>query len=189
MLTRRAALLFPLVLTACASPYDLLRKYEGPDSAVVYASVGMTPSNKENYAIIEFKKIGTDSIGRLEFSPKAMAAFGGTSVDFEDSRGRSSLIQKRLPPGDYEIVNYFSGTNAGTWVREVRGVEMLGSKFTVKAGESVYLGEFLLDLRVIDRRPVASVLLHSDQMQRDLQKAGVAPTATRSAVREVSPSR
>jgi hypothetical protein len=165
-------LLSAVVLTACATPYDLLRNYAGADAGTVAASVGMTSANTMNFATIEFRRKNTTDMAKLEFSPKAAAAFGGTSVDVSGPAGSSALVQKRLPPGDYEIIRYASGANYGSSMVWYAAPEDFTLPFTVKSGEVVYLGQLLVGLNMVSGRPTSSFLEITDQSARDLPKLG-----------------
>jgi hypothetical protein len=169
------ALALVALLCACATPYDELRSYSGTDAGTLVASVGMATDNTMNYATVEFRKKGTSQLGSLHFSPKAAAAFGGTSIDFRDAKGAYSLIRKQLPPGDYEVFRYNSGANYGTTMVWYKAPENFVVPFTVKPGETTYLGQFRIGLNLIGGRPTSSFLEISNERLRDVagvQKAG-----------------
>jgi hypothetical protein len=167
---RLLALFVVTLLVACATQYDLLRNYSGGDAGIVVASVGMTSANTMNFAIVEFKRKNTTDLGSFQFSPKAAASFGGTSIDFSGSAGAAALVQQRLPPGEYEIIRYSSGTNYGTSTVWYAAPENFSIAFTVRSGEVTYVGQYLVGLNVVNGKPSSSYLEITDESQRDLEK-------------------
>jgi hypothetical protein len=177
----RGMALLALLLVGCATPYDALRNYSGADSGTVVASVGMTSANTMNYVMVEFRRKNANDLGLLEFSPRAASAFGGTPVDFAGPAGPATLVKRRLPPGEYEIIGYMSGSNYGSSMVWINAPRDFSIPFSVKSGELVYLGQYLVGLNLIDGRPSSSFLTIANERQRDLTKMGVTdPSAVRS---------
>lgn len=169
---RLITLLAAVLLASCATKYDALRNYSGTDAGTVVASVGMTSENMMNFSTIEFRRKNSGDLGRLDFSPKAAKMFGGTSIDFKTSVGSAALVQKRLPPGDYEIIRYSSGSNYGTSMLFYLAPENFVIPFKVTAGETTYLGQYMVGLNMVNKRPVSSYLEITDEFQRDVAKLG-----------------
>ncbi|MDH0863347.1 hypothetical protein [Mitsuaria sp. GD03876] len=178
---RLLVLLLTTLLAACATPYDKLRNYAGADSGTVVASVGMTSANTMNFAIVEFRRKGSADMGLLQFSPKALAAFGGTPTDFTSPAGAAVLVKTRLPPGEYEIFRYMSGADYGTSSVWFNAPENFAIPFTVKTGEVVYLGQYLVGLNLVGLKPASSFLQVTNEAPRDLAKLGANEASVRNA--------
>ena len=182
---KRLLALLAVLLVGCATPYDALRNYSGADSGTIVASVGMTSENTMHFATIEFRRKNATDLGLLEFSPRAASAFGGTSVDFSSPAGTATLVRKRLPPGEYEIISFSSGANYGNSMVWFNAPQNFSIPFTVKAGEVVYLGQYLVGLNLANGKPSSSNLLIANESQRDLTKIGAITTDVRNEAEKI----
>lgn len=169
-MTRLLLSILLFALAGCSTRYEQLRDYAGPDSGTVLVSVGMTNENTMHYASLTVRQKGSQNLVDLKFSPRAAAYFGGTSIDFRDANGSYSLLQLKLPPGEYEIFEYGSGANLGTSMVWVGAPAGLAIPFSVKRGEVTYLGQYRVGLNVLGGKPVSSFLEISSERQRDTGK-------------------
>ena len=182
---RLITLLASVLLASCATKYDALRNYSGTDAGTVVASVGMTSENIMNVSTIEFRRKSSGDLGRLDFSPKAAKMFGGTSIDFASSVGSAALVQKRLPPGEYEIIRFSSGSNYVYSMLFYLAPENFVIPFRVISGETTYLGQYMVGLNEVNRRPVSSYLEITDEFQRDIAKLGGSKQNVRNEAAEI----
>src|SRR5437879_4497678 len=158
MLLRLLALIWLIALSACATKYDALRNYSAPDAGFVVASVGKTHDNFMHSTQVYFRKKGTEDLGLLGYSPRALAIVGGTSKDFQTPRGEAAHVAKKLPPGEYEIYDYATMSDYGTSTIWYTNRAPLGIRFLVMTGEVTYLGQYLVGLEFVStasgKRPV-----------------------------------
>lgn len=95
------------------------------------------------------------------------------------------MLRKRLPPGEYEITSFSSGANYGTSTIWAEAPRKFSIPFTVRAGEVVYLGQYLVGLNLVNGKLSSSSLMISDESQRDLTKVGTVNADVRNEAKEI----
>jgi len=162
-----------LVLAGCAgSPYDIARKhdalrdYQGADAGFFVASSGAIKGSIFSNSSVTFRRRDTEDLVSIGYTPKRILSLGGEPADFESSKDSGIVIVKRLPPGEYEIQSA-QGVQYGTY--EYRCTKRLAPvvRFTVHAGEVVYLGRYV----VTSWRGNCLALAISDEQQSDVAVA------------------
>lgn len=64
------------------------------------------------------------------------------SADYQSSRETGMVLVQAMPPGEYEIYNFFIFRRAGVLTYSFRSKTDLSIPFTVKAGQATYLGNY-----------------------------------------------
>lgn len=157
-----AALL--LALAGCAgSGYDIarrhdnLRDYKGADAGFVVASEGGEGGGHFDSSGLTFQRVGSEDLVTFAFAMRKM--FGVPDHDFQEGSAIGRVDAMRLPPGDYEAVRLFGyqNANSGQFLRKLAPGTL---RFTVKTGETVYLGRYVIGemrfsprLHISDRQP------------------------------------
>lgn len=141
-----AALL--ITLAGCAgSNYDIarrhenLRDYKGADAGFVVASEGGERGGHFDSSGLTFQRVGTEELVTFGFAMRKM--FGVPDHDFEEGSAIGKVDALRLPPGDYEAVRVsgYQNVNSGQFVHKLPPGTL---RFTVKKGETVYLGRYVI---------------------------------------------
>jgi hypothetical protein len=176
-MNKRGVLLAAFALLAgCATKYDRLRNYTGQDFGTVVVSLGQTRENTMNYSNVWFKAKGGEDLGYFAYAPKYLPS--PSPKDFSTSRGKGTLLVKKLPPGEYEITDYSTGSDYGNSVVTYRSRTPMSVPFTVKTGEVSYLGQYLVGIR----KELGAELEVSDESQRDLKGSKTIPPMQRPAL-------
>ncbi len=137
-----------LGLIGCAgSNYDVarrhesLRDYKGSDAGFVVASEGAERGGHFDSSGVTFQLVGTENLVDFAFATRGLM-FTTPDHDFESGSAIGKVQPKRLPPGDYEavVVHGEQFVNNGSFRRPLAS----GLRFTVKAGETVYLGRYII---------------------------------------------
>ena len=155
------------ILAGCATKYDRLRNYAGADSGTVIVTLGQTNENYMNYSSVWFKSKEAEDLGAFQYDPKSL--LDPSPKDFADRKGAVTFITQKLPPGEYEITGFSSGSDYGTSSVTYRNRSTVAIPFSVKAGEVSYLGQYLVGLQLVDSRPVSATLEITDEGQRDFK--------------------
>jgi len=158
----------PLVLAGCAgSNFDIARRmdalhdYKGADAGVVVASEGGEHGHFDASGVA-FQRVGSEDL--LDFASKVRSMMGTPDHDWEQSSTIGNVFVRRLPPGDYEAVfAHGEQYSNGGWVR--RPLKP-GVRFTVKPGETVYIGRY-----VVGESHMAPIVIVSDHQADDLAVA------------------
>lgn len=135
-----------LLLTACSTIERVPTDYKGADSGRVVVSIGATDKVYSHYALLFRKRDET-----LPVEKRAIGQFNysGVSIlpmmrrgDYNGPHGRGDVLVQTLPPGEYEIYSYkihmYTGMAEATYWSNIP----LSIPFSVKAGETVYLGNY-----------------------------------------------
>ena len=136
-----------LALAGCAgSNYDIARRHEnlndytGKDAGFVVASEGGERGGHFDASGVTFQRVGTEDLLDFGFATRQM--IGTPDHDFEAGSAIGKVRVKRLPPGDYEAVVVYGAqfSNNGQFRRPLAP----GLRFTIKSGETVYLGRYVI---------------------------------------------
>jgi hypothetical protein len=159
-----------LALAGCAgSNYDIarrhdnLRDYKGPDAGFVVASEGGERGGHFDSSGLTFQRVGSEDLVTFGFAMRKL--IGVPDHDFEAGSAIGRVDAKRLPPGDYEAIDLFGvqNVNGGQFRRKLAPGTL---RFTVKTGETVYLGRYVIgEMRFSPR------LLISDSQAADMALA------------------
>ncbi len=154
-----------LVLAGCAgSNYDIavrqgrLADYAGADAGWVVASAGGEHGHFDS-AGITFQRAGTDDL--VSFGAALRATFSTPAHDFESGSTIGLVHVRRLPPGDYVAAWAQGAQNANN--SSVRKPLPPQLHFTVKTGETTYLGRY-----VIGESRFTPIVIVSDHQDEDL---------------------
>lgn len=157
-----------LALAGCAgSNYDVsrrherLRDYVGPDAGFVVVSEGGERGHLDSSGIT-FQRVGSDELVDFGFAIRQL--IGTPEHDFTSGSAIGKVQARRLPPGDYEAV-WLHGeqfSNGG----QVRKPLPPVLRFTVKTGQTIYLGRY-----VIGESRMTPVVNISDSQADDLALA------------------
>jgi hypothetical protein len=141
-----AALL--LGLGGCAgSPHDIarrhdaLRDYKGADAGFVVVSEGAERGGHFDASGVTFQLVGSEDLVDFAFATRGLM-FTTPQHDFESGSVIGKVQPKRLPPGEYQAVAVHGEQfiNNGSYRRALAP----GLRFTVKAGETIYLGRYII---------------------------------------------
>ena len=139
------ALTISLSLSGCvAGTFDRHFGNERPEATGrVLLSIGEVPKKLVNSPYTEdalnFRQLG-GSTGMVRY--RARGYWGGwIDGDFDDERGHGEVRLIHLEPGDYRIENFLFSRGPGNSYAEAK--DKFSIPFTVKAGETVYLGRYM----------------------------------------------
>lgn len=137
-----------LALAGCAgSNYDIarrqdhLRNYKGADAGFVVASEGGERGGHFDSSGLTFQRVGSEDL--VTFAAATRQLFGVPDHDFEAGSAIGKVGAMRLPPGDYEAVSVFGvqNVNGGQFRRQLAPGTL---RFTVKTGQTLYLGRYVI---------------------------------------------
>lgn len=135
---RLLAMALCAVLAACNS-VGMSTDYKGVDAGYIVAGIGATPdSDFQSYSLI-FKNIATGQKGSLIFMQGSIMK---ESPQYKDEFGVGVVKIASIPSGRYEIINYSSFKGSGMGGMEHFAKEDFSIPFEVKAGKTVYLGNY-----------------------------------------------
>lgn len=140
-----------------AKRHDALRDYKGADAGFVVASEGGERGGHFHSSGVSFERVGTNELVSFWFA--TAAAFSRTPEhDFEAGSAIGTVQPMRLPPGEYVAVEVQGDTpNIGSSHRPLRP----GLRFTVKTGETVYLGRYIVGASGFN--PILFISEHQDE--------------------------
>ncbi len=146
-----AAVALAAALAGCAgSNFDIgrrqeaLRDYKGADAGFVVASEGGERGGAFDASGILFQRVGTEDLLGFSFGTRQM--FGTPDHDFEAGSAIGKVRAMRLPPGDYDAYELHGEQYAnGGRARQQLAPGQL--RFTVKAGETTYIGRYVFEER------------------------------------------
>ena len=146
-----------------ARRHDNLRDYKGADAGFVVASEGGERGGHFDASGLTFQRVGSEDLVDFGFAMRQM--IGTPDHDFEAGSAIGKVRAIRLPPGDYEAVGIYGvqNVNGGQFRRQLAPGQL---RFTVKAGETVYLGRY-----VIGEMRFNPQLFISDRQAEDLAVA------------------
>jgi hypothetical protein len=152
-----------VTLAGCAgSNFDIanrqerLANYAAADAGWVVASEGGEHGHFDASGIT-FQRAGSDDL--VDFSTKLRTMFGAAEHDFESGSTIGKVQPRRLPPGDYEAVwAHGEQYSNGGWMRKPLAP---GLRFTVKTGETVYIGRYVVGESHFT--PIVNVSDHQDE--------------------------
>lgn len=152
-----------LVLSGCAASSD---RYSGGDAGVLVLSIAQDKDTRFSIYRLNYRSRDgriSDAIAWMKESP-----LSSDTPDFSEPSKSGEVFALKLAPGDYEIFNY---TIVGDGARHSVS-EDFSIPFTIKAHETIYLGEFLgvvthggnISASPEQRAPIFVI---SDQIARD----------------------
>ena len=123
-----------------ARRHDNLRDYKGADAGFVVASEGGERGGHFDASGLTFQRVGSEDLLDFGFAMRQM--IGTPDHDFEAGSAIGKVKAMRLPPGDYEAVVVYGAqfSNNGQFRRPLAP----GLRFTIKTGETVYLGRYVI---------------------------------------------
>ena len=145
--------------------------YSGPDAGYVVLAVGTSSNHYSNYRLHLRKNGDTTFDQYFEYIPRDL--FVGQSADFSEPDEKGVVISRPLPPGDYEIYNLevLRTVSRDFW----KAKDDFSITFTVKTGETTYLGDFrgmmLGQPRLFGPSGDGAYFIVSDKSARDLPLA------------------
>lgn len=116
--------------------------YEGPDRGFVVASIAAQPGTKYNSYNIFFRPAGSSAKQGFYWRQLGLLGTDG-DADFDETFKRGSVIAVPVKPGDYEVHNFSAFWSAYPVQNYYSAREDFSIPFTVRPGETVYLGEFM----------------------------------------------
>lgn len=137
-----------LLLSGCISPEAVrmpigLENYSGAKAGQVFGSIGAAQNAPYSSVEILFRKTGSSDSGRFVFAYDSIA--GGVPLDIRDKTTRGATVfSARLPEGEYEIFQVSFFLNRGQFGSTTfTAKEDFSIPFSIKEGQSTYLGEFI----------------------------------------------
>ena len=89
---------------------------------------------------LDFRRVGAKTGGFFALTNTMFDPKDGFDLVGEGFRGKS--FRQALPPGDYEIINFSMSSDTGQVSMRFFSEEPFSMRFSVAAGETVYLGRF-----------------------------------------------
>lgn len=195
---RLLAVFLALLLCACANVQRLPTDYSGPDAGKTVVGIGAASGTRYSSYSLLFRRVGQSAaaaepkeVGRIVFFQTNM--FYAQKPDYANSAEQGVVLIQSLPPGDYEIFNFDIFFNAGTVQTNFSSREPFSIPFTVKAGETTYLGNYQAN-RISGKNilglPVASgaVFTVTSRLEDDLRIARGKDGMVRADGQDATPS-
>jgi hypothetical protein len=132
-----------VLLSACATPFDSLREYKGQDHGYVVLSMGQPSGNIALPPSLTARRLGTPDLVLFEY-PSGKR--GSIAPDYESQASAGLIIEKKLPPGKYELYGFQIG-NDGDPLKFSSQI-LAPVQFSVKTGETSYVGSYLISLKI-----------------------------------------
>lgn len=89
---------------------------------------------------LEFRRVGSKAGGHFALTNTMFDPKDSFDVSGDGFRGKS--FRQALPPGDYELVNFSMSSDTGQMSMRFYSETPFSLRFTVTAGEALYLGRF-----------------------------------------------
>jgi len=129
----------PLAFDENTSP--LSGKYSGSDAGYLVMTLAARSDTSYTAYDMAFRTKDGSARGSVWWGQTNM--FDRRKLDIDDGQEKAIVDVRRLPPGDYEIVNFdvdlVGGVARSTW----RSKKDFSIPFTIAPGRATYVGEFL----------------------------------------------
>lgn len=132
--------------TKTAARSEALAPPSSTESAYLIATIGVKTSGENSSVFsvtrLRYRQIGTPAGGTISFANN-MWFPSPTAFTTSTSKGGTAILA--LKPGNYEIFNVEFYYNRGQFETTFRVERDFSLPFTLKAGEALYLGEFIAE--------------------------------------------
>ena len=155
-----------LLLTACAGPATLSARSAETGSVIVALASDQTAGSFRAFDL-ELRSVDRSFAGDITYTIRGMDA---ARPDFRTDSETGVVLQKRLAPGEYEIVDLMGDSGSFWWTKETRPVQPIAIRFVVAPGGTTYLGHFHVSVADNSGQP-ALALAVSDQKSADTARA------------------
>ena len=123
-----------IVFSGCAT---LQIDYKGPDKGIVILTLTANKEDPIQTYALRIRKKDKSATGGVSYVPHNL--FRPTPCDFEERYYHGFVKVLKLEPGEYEVFNFVLGTRSGIIYT---AKEDFSAPFTVKEGETIYIGEY-----------------------------------------------
>lgn len=182
----RLTIVFALLLAGCATVDHFPTDYAGPDAGKVLLGIGATTGTSYSSYSLLFRKRGSSAngeksaVGRFTYFQTNM--FYKQVADYQSPTESGVVLVQSLPPGEYEIYNFDIFFNGGTVQNNYGSKVDFSIPFSVKPGQSTYLGNYqankLTGKNFIGLSlPAGAVFVVTDRLKAEL---AIAETKTKS---------
>ena len=136
-----------LLLASCASPDRIAPDYTGPDSGRVIVGMGAATGTMNTTYALQFRKrvpggaAKKETWGEITFDQSDLLD-KTHPADYQSSHEAGMVLVQAMPPGEYEIYNFYIFRRAGVMNYSFRSKTGLSIPFTVKPGQATYLGNY-----------------------------------------------
>ena len=154
------------LLAACAGPATLSERNTEPGNVIVALAVDQTAAPLRAFDL-ELRSVDRSFATDVPYTIRGVDA---ARPDFRTNSETGIVLQKRLPPGEYEIVDLMGDRGSFWWAKETRPVQSIAIRFVVAPGGATYLGHFRVGV-TDDRGQPALALAVSDQKSADIARA------------------
>jgi hypothetical protein len=183
------SLLLAASLMGCASVDRVPTDYAGPDAGRAVVSIGAAAGTSYSSYSLLIRKRG---LGPAEKPALGSFTYFQTNLfykqdpDYQSGGEAGVVLIQSLPPGDYEIYNFNIFLNAGTVQNNYSSRADFAIPFTVKPGETTYLGNYQAN-RLTGKNflglslPAGAVFVVTDRMDAEMPlaaKKGKTPLGT-----------
>jgi len=159
-----------LGLAACAAPPP----YAGTDAGWLLGSMGFGVPNAYTDLEFYFRRKSDGGSGSLRIPPKSAAS--ASKIEIKGEGGRAvQVFAVPLPPGDYEFFTYLGYAPGSGDTNHARPKVDFRIPFTIAAGRTTYVGEYIVDsrpqMRSTGRLVAEARFVVADRLERDLAAA------------------
>jgi len=127
------------------------KNYSGSDAGYLVMSISQDKVgffDREAVVILHFRKLDRLVTGFVNYGNHRVLDFAPSTLDFEDASEQGIVIVRALPPGDYEFFDFSGDKEVPTYPTIDPNPSYFRARyslpFTIKAGETAYLGNFRL---------------------------------------------
>lgn len=137
------------------------REYRGSDAGTLVVSLGILHGNKGDYTLM-YKAADGSSDSEFSYIPTSILE---ARDDYQNDGGETGQVQLRhLKPGNYLFFS-FKAVDA---LVEVTPRSDFSVPFTIKSGETTYVGDFAGVMPFLGSKPAGVYFVLSDKHDRDL---------------------
>jgi hypothetical protein len=162
----------------------------GSSAGLLLGSLGLGVPNYCTDLEFHFRRRSDGKTGSVRIPPKSAAQSAQTGIKGEGGRA-VQVFAVPLPPGDYEFFTYLGYAPGGGDTKYARPKVDFSIPFTIAAGRTTYVGEYIVDskpqMRSTGRLVPEARFVVADRLDRDLAVAKDAgrPVGTTAPARAV----
>jgi hypothetical protein len=193
---KRLTVVFAFLLSGCATVNRVPTDYAGQDAGKVVLGMGATAGTSySSYSLLFRKKshsVNEEKATAGRFTYFQTNVFYRQAADYQTSAEGGVVLVQSLPPGVYEIYNFDIFFNAGTVQNNYGSRVDFSIPFTVKPGQTTYLGNYqankltgknFLGLSL----PAGAVFVVTDRLKAELPIAEAKIKSALPAVQDATP--
>lgn len=163
---RPFALAGSFLLAACASAPGGLEKDANTGTVVIVLAADRSAQSFREFDLT-LRRVDRSFTTDVSYTLRGMDA---DKADFQTDSETGVVLQRRLPPGEYEITDLVGDHGSFWWAREARPLQPIAVRFAVSPRSATYVGHFRVGLAQVAEEPTLALAV-SDENSADIARA------------------